>query len=360
MNQLVARAVVEIANPEPIIAELCDHLTEHDAALHQEGGARFVTFSFGRGRLEAAPGRIELQAEAPDELGLYYMRMTLAGHLKEFAGDADPIVVWTGDGSDIVTPPNFRPVRVAAVRQITPRMRRVTFVGADLIRFAQNEDLHLGLVIPPEGSEFAWPKVGRDGLLQWGEDGPRPIVRYYTARTCEPGTGRIDVDFVLHEDAGPGCEFAARAKAGDMLGLVGPLGGSVRADRDWYLLAGDETALPAIARTLEFLPETTRGIALIEVSGPEEEQELVHYTRIEVRWLHRGAAHPGAPLAEAIRQVDLPSDVPFFVWAACEYQAFKSVRAYLRKERGLKKDEHFAIGYWRAGPQDAHDESGDD
>ncbi|MEF2074653.1 siderophore-interacting protein [Consotaella aegiceratis] len=350
MNRLVATAVVSIPDPDPVIASVCEHLAEHDARIDRNGAAHLVTFSFGQGSLRAQPGVIELLAESTDLSGLYYIRMALAGHLKHFAKPATPDVTWTGDGSDIVTPPNFRPVQVRSVRDITPHMRRVTFVGPDLDRFASNDDLHLGLVIPPKGGELVWPVVGRDGLLSWDEDKPRPAIRRYTTRRCDPANGEIEIDFVVHEDPGPGAAFAGRAKEGDWIGLAGPFGGSIRADREWYLLGGDETALPAIARNLETFAGAKRGVALIEVAGPDEEQAIDNRTGIEIRWLHRGSAAPGALLAEAVRQVALPDgDQSYFVWTACEFDGFKSIRAYLRKERGLTRDHHLSVAYWRKG-----------
>ncbi|SER11428.1 NADPH-dependent ferric siderophore reductase, contains FAD-binding and SIP domains [Faunimonas pinastri] len=358
MNRLVARAVVDMADPEPIVAAVCEHFIEHNAGLGRDDDAHVVTFAFGSGRLRTSPGRVELQAEAADVIGLYYMRMTLAGHLKYFARKPEPSVVWTGDGSDLVTPPNFRPVQVAAVRDLTPHMRRITFVGEDLERFADAENFHVSLVIPPEGADLVWPTVGRDGLLHWDENATKPALRRYTVRRCDPVAGEIDVDFVMHEDAGPGSNFAALAKAGQTIGVVGPYGGAIDTEPEWYLLAGDETALPAIARKLELLSPEKRGLVMVEVSGPPEEQRLPDGSGLEIRWVHRGDARPGIMLAEAIRQVEIPEDRTVFAWSATEFGAFKTIRSHFRKERGLKKDQHFAVAYWRLGRSE--DETGEE
>ncbi|MEF2072691.1 siderophore-interacting protein [Consotaella aegiceratis] len=360
MNQFVATALVSVSDSGPIIDAVCEHLAEHDARIEREGTAHTVTFPFGRGILREQPGGIELRAESADLSGLYYMRMALAGHIKHFAKPAVPDLTWIGDGSDLVTPPNFRPAKVRKVQTITPHMRRVTFTGADLDRFAVNDSLHLGLIIPREGEGLVWPSVGGDGLLRWPEDKPRPAIRRYTTRRCDPTIGELDIDFVLHADAGPGAAFAQRAKEGDMVGFAGPFGGSIRSDRDWYLIGGDETALPAIARSLEAFPASKRGVAFIEVEGAQEEQAIDNRTGIEIRWLHRNGAEPGVLLAEAVRQAALPNDgTSYFVWTACEFDSFKSIRAHLRKERGLSRDDHLAVAYWRKGHAEA-DEDGDD
>jgi NADPH-dependent ferric siderophore reductase len=121
---------------------------------------------------------------------------------------------------------------------------------------------------------------------------------------------------------------------------------------DWHLLAGDETALPAIARVLESLPPLSRGVALIEVADGAEEQDLAVPEGFELRWLHRNGAAPGTTtlLADAVRSVPVPADAgTVFVWAGCEFAAFKTIRAYVRKELKLAKEQHLVTSYWRRG-----------
>ncbi|MDQ0324906.1 NADPH-dependent ferric siderophore reductase [Rhodopseudomonas julia] len=353
MSNLRARAVVSVADPEPIIAAVCTYLAEYDTDVRRDGSFHRIFYDFGNGSLRALREAIELEAEARDISGLFYMRMALAAHLKEFAGAPSPEIVWAGDGDDIETPPNFRPVSVRKMHDITQHMRRITFAGEDLERFADDDNLHLGLIIPPEGGKLIWPKVGRDGLLQWDPETPTPAMRRYTVRRCNPATGEIDIDFVLHDDAGPGTAFAVHAQPGVMAGLAGPSGGSIVRGRDWYLLAGDETALPAISRFLEILPADTPGRVLIEVAGAEDEQPMGGGA-IEVEWIHRGADRPGLRLSEAVRAVEFPPDAASpYVWAACEFNAFKAIRNHLRTERGLKKQDHLVVAYWRQGePED--------
>src|SRR5690606_8894208 len=126
----------------------------------------------------------------------------------------------------------------------------------------------------------------------WPSDDKRPKVRTYTIRRIDAAAGTFDADFVLHGDHSVGSRWAINAKPGDIVGVRGPTGRPVP-EADWYLLVGDETALPAIARTLETLPAAARGVALIEVADEGERQAIEHQTGIEVRWLHRNGAEPG-------------------------------------------------------------------
>ncbi|MBE0694218.1 MAG: siderophore-interacting protein [Aquamicrobium sp.] len=133
--------------------------------------------------------------------------------------------------------------------------------------------------------------------------------------------------------------------------MLGPGGGSV-APAARYLLAGDETALPAIARLLETLPAQARGLALIEVADVAEEQAIANRTAIEVRWLHRDGAAPGTTtlLPDAITALPAPAQGDdLFVWASCEFCAFKAIRAHVRKQWKLAKENHLVTSYWRRG-----------
>jgi len=355
MTLLVAEARTRLPDAVSIVRDVCEHFLEHDARIVVEGDTHTVTFDFGVGTLQVQSDALTLRAQARDINELYFLRMVLAGHVKEFAGEAEPEIVWSGAGSDLVTPPNFRLARVAAVRDVTPHMRRITFSGGDLARYAGNDNIHVGLVIPPEGHDPVWPTVGRDGLIQWHAGPGRPAMRRYTVRRYDAAAGTLDIDFVVHADAGPGSAFALRAQAGDIVGLLGPGGGGIPVEADWYLLAGDETALPAIARIVEALAPQARGIALIEVADAAEEQKIGAGGGIDIRWLHRNGAGAGTTtlLPDAVRAVVFPGEgASIFAWVACELDGFKAIRAHLRKERGLKKTEHFAVSYWRKGKTD--------
>ncbi len=161
----------------------------------------------------------------------------------------------------------------------------------------------------------------------------------------------------------PGASFASCARPGDYVGMTGPGGGSI-GDADWYLLAGDETALPAIARILEELPAGKQATVRIEVVDARDEQPLLSSATLDVEWLHRGAAEPGTSrlLENAVRAIDWPDKrVRVFAWAACEYRSFRAIRTYLRRERDLSRDEHLVVAYWRRGSSgdDARKETGD-
>jgi NADPH-dependent ferric siderophore reductase len=251
----------------------------------------------------------------------------------------------------VSAPEGLRPVdvlTVATVTAVTPAVRRVTLTApADVVAAAGPT---LSLLVPRVGDRSPrWPEVARDGRIVWPQGSHGVSMRRYTSRRQDPAAGEVDVDFVLHGD-GPAAAWAAAAVPGDVLGVASSaaLGD---APAGWLLLVGDETALPAISRILGAAAPGTRGVALVEVAGPEEEQPLPAPAGVEVRWLHRAGVEPGTGtlLVDAVAALERPPGDDVFAWVAAESAAVRAVRADLRGRWGLRRGQHHAIGYWRRG-----------
>lgn len=129
----------------------------------------------------------------------------------------------------------------------------------------------------------------------------RPLLRSFTLRRRRPGTRLVEIDFVLHGDSGPAAAWADRAAPGQRLGMVGPSAlyaptvpfAEAAAAADWVLLAGDETALPAIATLVAALPAGVRAVAFVEVADEAERQPLESGAELAVHWLTRCGRAPG-------------------------------------------------------------------
>jgi NADPH-dependent ferric siderophore reductase len=248
-------------------------------------------------------------------------------------------------------PDGPRPVdvlTVAVVLDVTPSVRRVVLSGTPEAVAAAGPTV--SLLVPRVGDLAPrWPSVARDGRIVWPGGAHGVSLRSYTARRQDPGTGQVEIDFVLHGD-GPAAAWAAAAAPGAPVGVAGggPLG-----DRPagHLFLAGDETALPAISRILATTPVTARGVALLEVADPAEEQPLPGPAGVEVRWLHRRGTAPGEStlLVDAVAALDRPEGDDVFAWVAAESAAVRAIRADLRGRWGLGRAQHHAIGYWRRG-----------
>ena len=236
--------------------------------------------------------------------------------------------------------PAARLARVQRVERITPHMVRVVLGGPGLADLAVGRftDHYVKLLFPLPGA---------------GPD-ERPRTRTYTVRRWDAASVELTIDVVVHGDAGVAGPWAARARPGDEVSLLGP-GGAYEPDpdADWHLLAGDESALPAIAAAAERLPAGARAHVFLEVDGPDEEQKFDSAAEIELRWLHRGTAPVGEALVRAVTELELPSGTGH-VFVHGEAGFVKQLRRLLLVERGLPRDRVSISGYWRLG----HDEDG--
>ncbi|MFE6257101.1 siderophore-interacting protein [Agromyces sp. NPDC057865] len=299
---------------------------------------------------------------------------------------------------------SFR-VQVSRVERLAPHFTSVTFAGDDLRDFGTaGLDQRVKVVLPlPEIGFAAFPD-GDDWYGAWRELPAelRNPFRTYTVRAVRPQEREVDIVFVGHGDAGPASAWAETATPGDEIVLIGPDELSVgrTVGIDWrpgevetLLLAGDETAAPAIASILESLPADASGVALIEVPADGDRLDVRAPAGVEVRWLARdeaGCAHGGL-LVPAVRDwvvrhlaarglptndVDVDAaaealaaaehedladtplwDVPeghsldgeCYAWLAGEAAAITTLRRFLVREAGLDRRQVAFMGYWRMG-----------
>lgn len=350
MADLTASARVALAAPQAAMATLCARFSAF-GEVKIEGCRGRIDTVFGTAHLRADACCLCLRAEGADETALAYVKLSLAEHLLRLSADERPRIVWSGDGAAGAPLPYFREMTVTAARRITPRMRRVTLAGQNLARFTRGGH-HVRLLLPAAaGQSPVWPVTGEDGRPSWPAGAERPAARIYTIRRIDVAAGEVDIDFVLHEGDHPGTRFAREARTGDRVGMTGP-GGGPAPRADWLLLAGDETALPAIARMLEALPAGAHAVVRVEVADMEERQPLASAARLDIGWLPRHGAAPGTTmlLEDAVRAVRWPGgETSTYAWAGCEHAAFRAIRAFLRTERGLAPKDHLAAAYWRRG-----------
>ena len=281
-------------------------------------------------------------------------RSSIAGPVDPIPpGTAGPAPLGCGDVSTAtpVSDDGLRPIdvlTVAAVADVTPSVRRVVLSGTPAAVASAGPTVNL---LVPRGGDSAprWPRIAKDGRIVWPDGAHGVSLRSYTARRQDPAAAQVEIDFVLHGD-GPAAAWAAAAAPGALLGVAGA-GALGERTAGRLLLAGDETAIPAISRILASAPATTRGVALLEVAGAAEEQPLAVPDGVTVRWLHRADTPPGEStlLADAVAALDRPDGDDVFAWVAAESGAVRAIRADLRGRWGLGRAQHHAIGYWRRG-----------
>ncbi|WP_433066826.1 siderophore-interacting protein [Dactylosporangium sp. CS-033363] len=244
--------------------------------------------------------------------------------------------------------------RVVRSERLTPNMHRVVLGGEGLSRFAAGEytDHYVKLMFPRPGVDYPSPL----DLAHVRASMPReawPVTRTYTVREWDPQARELTLDFVLHGDTGLAAQWAVNARPGDELHFGGP-GGAYAPDpkATWHLLAGDESALPAIAAALPHLPSGADFAAFVELGDPADRQDIPGIT-----WLDRGRGPIGSALVPAVLSHPFPADAdPDSVHAFVHGEAsfVKDLRRYLRIDRNLPRTRMSVSGYWRLG----HDEDG--
>jgi NADPH-dependent ferric siderophore reductase len=245
-------------------------------------------------------------------------------------------------------PPRFRHVTIRGVEQLTPRLRRVTIAGPELEGFDPPElASSVRLLLPPPGAqEIVVPTWnGNEFLLA---DGTRPVIRTLTPLRFEPQAAQLDVEIVIH-DHGPLSAWAQTAEPGSPVAISGPgRGYAIDADAPAFLLAGDESAIPAIGQLLEALPGEASVQVCVEVAHPEARLALPDHPHAAVEWVDLPAGgSPGDAMAEAVRQAEIGSGTR--VWVAGEAAAVQRIRRHCFEERGVPRAHATIRGYWKRG-----------
>jgi NADPH-dependent ferric siderophore reductase len=290
--------------------------------------------------------------------------------------------------------------RVTAVERVSPTFARVTFGGDDLADFGTPGavlDQRIKLIFPGPSGVVPHLATGDDWYSAWLAipEGERGSMRTYSIRDLQIEDDRtsVVVDFVLHLEpglTGPAATWASTASVGDELLVIGPRrggtgGGGIEyapVDGATILLAGDETAAPAIARILEDAAPEVRGTAFVEVPHADDILPIAAPPGVAVHWLPRsGRAHGemliptvlehlgDAVSAVEIRDVDtdellwetpqysglgeeLPASTPHadrYFWIAGESGVVTTLRRHLVKDLGIDRSQVAFMGYWRAG-----------
>lgn len=243
-------------------------------------------------------------------------------------------------------------LQVVRTEQLSPHMVRVVAGGPGLAAFEPKDatDMYVKIHFLQPGVDYAEPV----DVFALRETMPRehwPVTRTYTVRHFDAAAQEVTIDFVVHGDEGLAGPWAASAAPGDRIIFTGP-GGAYRPnpDADWFLFAGDESALPAIAAALESLPAGARGHAYVEVDTAADIQPLDKPDAVELTWIFRNGATPdvSTALLDAVANGVWPEGrVDAFVHGEREYM--KALRDILFKQRGLERSQVSLSGYWAYG-----------
>ncbi|SDQ17279.1 siderophore-interacting protein [Microbacterium sp. cf332] len=291
---------------------------------------------------------------------------------------------------------DFFRVSVAAVSDLTPSFRRFTFRGDDLGDYGDpGFDQRVKILFPTATAAVDAMPTGPDWYDRWRElpADARPVMRTYTTRAVRPHAREVDIDMVAHDVLGPASAWIANARVGDEVLILGPTTSHTGvsygidfvppADTDAILLAGDETAAPAIAVILEQLPPEARGTIVLELPTAADLDYIPHHPGFERRIAAReneadrhrhlvaAVEETASRLAPAgigaeVEEIDVDADIlwevprtakggaalkraPLYAWLAGEASAIKTLRRHLVGTVGVDRRAVAFMGYWRLG-----------
>jgi len=233
----------------------------------------------------------------------------------------------------------------------SPNLLRITFGGEAMKGYPSDRaSANLKLLLPHDGQDEASYAASLAG------EGPKPVKRTYTVLAFRPDVDELDIDFALHDAPGPATRWARAARPGDRVGLTEPGGVKlVDQEADWFLLAGDMSALPAIEANLRALRADATGHVVLEVIDDADRRPLAAPVGMTFQWVvnpHPGAG--GSALADAVRALPWRSGTPS-VWIAGETGTVRELRRWLIEERRLESAQRYTSGYWQRGhDEDSH------
>ncbi|MFT6103188.1 MAG: NADPH-dependent ferric siderophore reductase [Granulosicoccus sp.] len=241
-----------------------------------------------------------------------------------------------------------RAVRKVAVKHkkwLTPNMLRIILCGEALRNFPINFE-----------SGYVKLRFLNDALTPTDNErvaDEKPRVRSYTVRAFDQKNCELTIDFVSHGDNGPASAWALACNVGDDISIDGPGAAKlINLDADWFFLAGDMTALPAISVNVEQLPSAAIGHVVVEVLSEEDKSPLSVPDGVSVHWVVN--AHPDMPntlLADKVRSIPWQKGV-LSVWVASEFSAMKNLRQYFKVDREVNKNNMYISSYWKMGDTD--------
>jgi NADPH-dependent ferric siderophore reductase len=242
-------------------------------------------------------------------------------------------------------PPPFRRAEVARIERRNPFLVHVTFAGTELV------GLDPGL--PAASVRVLLPDAGADDIVlpRWNgneflaADGSRPPLRTLTPLRVDAASDQLDVDVVLHGE-GALSDWAETATPGRRVAVSGTgRGYDIDATATRFVLAGDESALPAIGTLLPALPAAATVVVLAAVHHPDARVDLPPHPAATVEWLV--GPEPGPALLAAVTDAEIDHDTR--LWVAAEAEDVQRIRRHLFEARRVPRGHGTVRGYWKRG-----------
>lgn len=336
---LLSRTNFTVDDPQSYVDFWLQEFEEHSFDYsHPEPWRLELSTPYYTGTMVLKGQEVTIELQCPDLTTLFDIRGGIGHHLEEFDPRLSEIS-WSGANTEGELPPNFKLAKVIKCEHVAPSFIRMTIQGDDMSRFGE-KGLHFRIVRQQNPDrDPVWPVIGSKGTAEWPEGKDTLLNKVYTTRWFDAATGTLTFDIFQHE-GGFTCEWATTNPIGQTVGVMGPGGG-------WYpsagnlLMAGDETALPAIARILENAPRDSLGKAIILVPDQVDAQDIDAPEGFEVSWLFR---NQGDNLVAATKTA---SEQNYdYYWFAAHQNEARDMRAFWKDIKTIDRKAMQVVAYW--------------
>lgn len=330
--------------PEGVLPHLEEHLLAFDLPVRREAERLEITAPLASASVVLTPAGLEIAIRAVDAVQLYHMRESAMYLLDHVSPEAAAGLTWADGPSLRARPPSLHDATVLSTRRIGANFLRVEMASPGAGALGRG-GMHFSLLLPPAGRPPVWPHLNDRGRTVWPEGADTLHRAGYTFVTLEAGpdgAGRFTFDIYLHA-GGRTSDWALAARPGERVAVMGPGGGDFPAG-ERLMIAGDETALPAIRRILETSAPTRRGRALIELADPADRCEIAAPPGITLDWVIRGE---GGGLLEALRAEPVP-EAGSYLWVAAEQSVVRQAKEHFRAAGRVERGLNYFSSYWEA------------
>ena len=258
-----------------------------------------------------------------------------------------PELDWTdSDDVDVGSlPPNCRIAKVVGVERYGQQFIRVTLSAEKLDRYT-HVGLHFRIGIPPSERKPVWPTLSKNGRTVWAKGEDKLHLPAYTTVSVDLKRNELVFDLFAHHN-GPACAWAEGLFRGtesrEEILLSGPGGGWIPPTKK-LLIAGDETALPAIRRTLATVKTSDDIIAFIELENLLDIKSIAVKCERYVTFLDRSR---GESLSKAVSALEDNQLEDRYLWFAGEKVDADNVREKANSNWDIPKKQRYVAAYWK-------------
>ncbi|MGP3698162.1 siderophore-interacting protein [Rhodobacter sp. NSM] len=330
--------------PENLLDHIVDHVADYGVPLERDGHQLRISHARAEIRIEALDGVLRIGIGAAGAVDLYHARESTMFLLDHVCPEAGAGIAWSGEAWT-AHPPSFHLATLHSRERVGASFLRLT-MACPGVEALSTGGMHFSLLLPPEGRPPVWPSLDGRGRTCWPEGDDALHRAAYTFVSLDAKAGSFSFDLFLHEGSRASA-WAEAAPIGATAGIMGPGGGDLP-EAAHVLLAGDETALPAIRRILELSSPDRRGRVLIETGDAADRCPLALPAGMDLTWLSRRA---GETLLDALRSLDFDNrEPPPYLWIAAEQATVRAARAHFGRDPRVKGMRPYFSAYWRRNP----------